>query len=99
LKLNFILHNKGLAFIVNLLGELGRDSVMGCGVLDNETFVTLHTLEDSRLLNCPLSNVRPFLVLVGTLRVLCGMGRLPPGLPVICELLQEIGFNRRGLPV
>lgn len=62
LRLDFILHNEGLALVVNLLGELGGDSVMGGRVLDNQTLVALHAREDGGLLNCPLANVGPVLL-------------------------------------
>jgi hypothetical protein len=93
LKLNFILDNEGLAFVINLLWKFGRDCMVSSGVLDNKTLVTFHSLEDMRLLYSPLSNICPFLILLArAFCVLLGMGRLPSGLPVICELLDEVGF-------
>ncbi len=86
LKLDLILNDEGLALVVDLLGELGRDGVVGGGVLDNKTLVTLHSLVDGGLLNSPLADVRPLLIILG---VLLGVGRLPPLLPVIGELFQE----------
>ncbi len=93
LKLNFVLDNKCLSLVLNLLGELGRDGVMSCGILDDKTFVTLHALIDMRLLYSPLSDVCPFLILVRTSCVLLGMGWLPSSLPIFCELLEEVGLE------
>jgi hypothetical protein len=87
------LDNESLALVLNLLGELRRDSVMGSSVLDNETLVALHALEDMRLLYSPLSNICPFLILVRALGVFFGMGWLPSSLPIVCELLNEVGFD------
>lgn len=86
LKLDLVLDDQGLALGVNLLGELGGDGVVGSRVLDNETVVTLHPLVDDGLLNCPLANVGPLLII---LAVLLSSGWFPPLLPVIGELLQE----------
>jgi hypothetical protein len=80
------LDDEGLALGVDLLRELGRDGVMGSRVLDDQTLVTLHALVDGRLLDSPLANVGP-LLLTGV--VLLRIGRLPPGLPVVGELLEE----------
>ena len=98
LKLHLILDNKSLILVVNRLGELGRDSVVSGGVLDNKTLIALDTFDLERLLDRPLADVSPFLrVFVGAGHVLLRMGRLPPGLPVIGELLEEIGLNGGGL--
>ena len=59
---DLILNNQSLALVVNLLGKLGRDGVVGSRVFHNKTLVTLNSLEDSRLLDSPLTNVGPFLV-------------------------------------
>jgi hypothetical protein len=93
LELDLILNNEGLALVVNLLGELGRDGMMSCGVLDHKTLVTFHALVDMRLLDSPFSYVCPFLILVGTLRVLLGVGRLPSRFPVVGELLDEVTLD------
>jgi hypothetical protein len=50
-----------------------------------------------RLLYSPLSNVGPFLVLVGALGVLLGVGWLPAVIPAICELLDEVTLDGGGL--
>jgi hypothetical protein len=50
-----------------------------------------------RLLYSPLSNVGPFLVLVGALGVLLGVGWLPAGIPAIYELLNEVTLDGGGL--
>jgi hypothetical protein len=93
LKLDFVLNNKCLSLVIDLLGELGRDGMMSCSVLDDKTLVALHALVDMWLFYSPFSNISPFLILVGTLCVLLGMGWLPSCLPVICELLKEIGLE------
>jgi hypothetical protein len=87
------LDNECLSLVLNLLGELGRDGMMSCGILDDKTFVALHALIDMRLLYSPLSNVCPFLILVRTPCVLLGMGWLPSCLPIVCELLEEVGLE------
>jgi hypothetical protein len=61
--------------------------VVGGGVFQHETLVTLDTLEDGRLLNSPLSNIGPVLLRVGV--GLLGMGGSPSLLPVIGKLLDE----------
>jgi hypothetical protein len=86
LELDLILNHEGLVFIVNLLGEFGRDGVMSSRVFHNETLITLHTLEDMGFLYGPFSNICPFLLLVSTLGVLLGMRWLPSLFPVIGEL-------------
>lgn len=100
LKLHLVLNNEGLALVVNLLGELGRDGVVSGGVLDDKTLVAVNSLVLVGLLNSPLANVGPFLFLlslVGAASVLLGVRRLPSGLPVIGELLQEVRLDGGGL--
>jgi len=87
LRLNLVLDHKGLALVVNLLRELGRDSVVSGRVLDDQTLVAFNTLEDSGLLDRPLANVGPVLLGLGII-LLCG-GALPPGLPIVGKLLKE----------
>ena len=93
MKLDLVLDNECLSLVLNLLGELGRDGMMSCGILDNKTFVALHALVYMRLLYSPLSNVCPFLIFVRTLCVLLGVRRLPSCLPIVCELLEEVGLE------
>ncbi len=93
MKLDLILDNEGLALVLNLLWELGRDGVVSGCILNNETFITFHSLEDSWLLDSPFSNVCPFLILVRALCVLLGVRWLPSSLPVVCELLDEVAFD------
>ena len=72
--------------------------MMGSSVLNNETLITLHPLEDGWLLDGPFSDICPLLVLLlSTLGVLLGMGRLPSGLPVTGELLYKVTFDGRWL--
>jgi hypothetical protein len=98
LKLDLILGNKGLALVVDLGGELGRDGVVSGRVLDNKSLVTVDTLIRDRLLNSPLANICPFLLfLVRASRVLLGSGWLPPLVPTVGELLEEIGLESGGL--
>jgi hypothetical protein len=67
--------------------------MMCSSVLDDKTLVALNALVDMGLLYSPFSNICPFLVLVRTLCVLLGMGRLPSCLPIVCELLEEVGLE------
>jgi hypothetical protein len=60
--------------------------VVGSGVLHDQTLVTIDTLEDGGLLDSPFANVGPVIL---RLVVLLRVGRLPPRLPVVRELLQE----------
>jgi hypothetical protein len=87
LRFDLVLNDQGLALVVNLFGELGRDGVVGGGVLHDQTLVALDTFEDRWLLNCPFTNISPLLIFLGV--VLLRMRRLPPRLPVIRELLEE----------
>jgi hypothetical protein len=66
-------------------------------VLYDKTLVALNALEDVRFLYGPLPNIGPFLILARVLGILLRMGWLPPGVPVICKLLNEIGFDGGGL--
>ena len=87
LKLDFVLNHKGLALIVDFLGEFGRDGVVSRGILDDKTFVAGHALVDVWLFHCPLADIGPlFLAILG---VLLGVGWLPSLLPVVGELLEE----------
>lgn len=95
LRLDLILDHQGLALVVNLLGELGRDGVVSSRVLHDQTLVALNSLEDGGLLNSPLANEGPVLLGLGV--VLLRVRELPPGLPVISELLQEGSLKRGGL--
>ena len=98
LKLDLILDNEGLILVIDFLGEFGRDSMVSGRVLDNEALVALDALVLDGLLDSPFSNVRPLLLLlVGAGRVLLRVRRLPALLPVIGELLQEVGLERSGL--
>jgi hypothetical protein len=67
--------------------------MMSCSVLDDKTLVALHALVDMGLFYSPFSDICPFLILVRTLCVLLGMGWLPSGLPIVCELLKEVGLE------
>jgi hypothetical protein len=93
LKLDFVLNDKGLSLVLNLLWELGRDRVMSCCVLDNKALIALHSLVDMGLFYSPLSNICPFLILVRALCVLLGVRWLPSCLPIVCELLKKVGLE------
>jgi hypothetical protein len=67
--------------------------MMSSGVLDDKALITLHALEGMRLLHSPFSNICPLLILVGALSILLSMGWLPSGLPIVCELLEEVRFD------
>lgn len=98
LELGLVLDDKSLALVVNLLGELGGDGVVGSLVLDDQALVSLHSLVDGGLLDGPLADVRPLLLLLAcALEVLLCVGRLPPRLPVIGELLKEGSLEGCGL--
>lgn len=61
--------------------------MVSSGVLNNKTLVALHALVDLGLLNSPLANVGPFLLV---LAVLLGVGRRP-------SLLQSsVNCSRKG---
>jgi hypothetical protein len=91
LKLHLVLYNQRLAFVVNLGREFGGDGMMGGSVLDDKTFVAIHSRVDSGLLYGPLSDIGPILVAFGILFL--GVRNLPPCLPVISELFDEGGFE------
>ena len=95
LELDLVLDNEGVVLVVDGLGELGGNGVMSSLVLDNKTLIALNTLEDSGLLDSPVANVRPLLI-VGLDVLLCVRG-LPSGLPIVCELLKEGSFQCGGL--
>lgn len=98
LELGLVLNNQSLALVVNLLGELGGDGVVSGLVLDNQALVALHSLVDGGLLDGPLADVRPLLLLLAcALEVLLCVGRLPSCLPVIGELLKEWTLEVCGL--
>ena len=94
LKLYLILHDQSLALVVDLLWEFGRNGMVSSSILDDESFVALHTLEHSWLLDSPFTNVCPFLVfLLRALGVLLGVRWLPSLFPVVCELLDEVTLD------
>jgi hypothetical protein len=98
LKLDFVLDDERLALGVHGLRELGRDGMMGGLVLDDQTFVALNALQLGRLLDGPVADVGPFLLGAGAcLLFLLGVRRLPPCVPVICELFKERGLQTGGL--
>ena len=95
MKLCLVLNYKGVVLVGDCLGEFGRDCVVGSFVLEDKTFVALDTTKNGGLLNRPGSDVSPLLLSV---LLLC-VGWLPSRLPVVCELLQERGFEGRGLVI
>lgn len=95
LKLDLVLNNEGVVLVVNGLGELGGDGVVSSLILDDKTLVTLHTLQNSRLLDGPVADVCPLLVI--SLDVLLCVRSLPSSLPVVCELLEERSLDCGGL--
>lgn len=95
MRLDLVLNHQGLALVVDLLGELGGDGVVSSGVLHDQTLVTIDTLQDSRLLNGPFTNVSPFIL--GLSVILLRVRRLPPSLPVVGELLKEGSLEGSGL--
>lgn len=62
---------------------------MGSLVLDYETFVANHAIEDVWLFDSPVANECPFLgILFLVVELLC-VRSFPPRLPIVCELFQE----------
>ena len=76
LKFDLILDNKCLCLVVDLLGKLCRDGVVGGRILDDKSFVTLNALKGLWLLNSPFANVGPIFFAFGI--VLLGPGDCPP---------------------
>ena len=66
---------------------------MGGDILDDQALVTLHTLVDGGLLDGPLADVGPFLGFVLALGVLLGARLFPALLPIVGELLEEVGLD------
>lgn len=64
---------------------------MSSRVLHNQALVAFHSLQDRRLLDLPGTDIGPILLRLGVL--LLGIGRSPPGCPVIGELLEERSFE------
>lgn len=93
MKLHFVLDDEGFSLVVDLLGELGRNCMMGCSILDNKTLIAFHALEDMGFFDSPFTNISPLLILVGAFGVLLGVGGLPSCLPVVCKLLEEVGLD------
>jgi hypothetical protein len=97
LELDLILHNEGLALVVDLGGEFGRDSMMSSRILHHETLVARDAGENLGLFNRPLSNICPVLFSLGVL--LLRMGWRPSRIPIISELFEEGGFQVRRLEI
>ena len=62
LEFDLILDNQRLSLGIDGLWEFGGDGMMGGLVLDYQPLVTLHALEDSWLLDGPVSNVSPLVL-------------------------------------
>ena len=67
--------------------------MMSSCVLDHKALVAMHALIDMGFFYSPFSNICPLLILVGALSIFLGMGWLPSGLPIVCKLLKEVGFD------
>lgn len=93
MKLNLVLNNKGFILVVNFLWEFGGDCMMSGLVLDDETLITNHAIEDGWLLDVPLSNIGPFFF--GGLVILLCARNFPSSLPVVGELFKERSFDGR----
>lgn len=87
LRLDLILNHQSLALVVNLLGELGGDSVVSSRVLHDETLVALHSVKNGCFFNSPVTNIGPVFVRLGV--VLFGVGSSPSGFPALGELFEE----------
>jgi hypothetical protein len=96
LKLNFILNNQRLALWIDRFVEFGGNGMMSSLVLHDETFVTNHTGEHSGFLDSPVANIGPFF-LSALLLFFLGVRRLPPTVPIRCELFEERGLEFSGL--
>ena len=70
LQLNLVLNDQGLASVVNLVRQLGRDGMVGSLRLCDEALVTLDNRDDG-LLDLPLADVAKRLTADGGL-----LGRL-----------------------
>lgn len=68
---------------------------MGRNILDDQTLVSLDTLEDGGFFNSPFANVGP--VLLGFGVFLLRMRGIPSRLPVIGKLFQERSLKLGGL--
>lgn len=64
-------------------------------VLDNKALVALDGQKFGRLLDRPLANICPVLFALRVL--LLGLGDLPSGFPVVCELLEERSLESKWL--
>jgi hypothetical protein len=62
-------------------------------ILNYQALITFHSLEDMWLLDSPLSNVCPFLVLIGAFGVLLSVRWLPAAFPVLAKLLNEVTLD------
>jgi hypothetical protein len=91
LWLDLVLNNQSLALVVDLLGELRRDGMVSCDVLDNQTLVANHAVEHGRFLDSPFTDVGPILLRLGVL--LLGVRGSPSRVPIGSELLEEGSFN------
>ena len=87
LRLDLILNHQSLALVVNLLGELGGDSVVSSRVLHDETLVALHSVKNGCFFNSPVTDIGPVFVRPGV--VLFGVGSSPSGFPALGELFEE----------
>ena len=87
LRFDLILNHQSLALVVNLLGELGGDSVVSSRVLHDETLVALHSVENGCFFDSPVTDIGPVFVRLGV--VLFSVGRSPSGFPALSELFEE----------
>jgi hypothetical protein len=72
---------------------------MECIAALTQAFVTFNTLQDSGLLNRPLSNIGPLLRGGLVLRIFFRMADLPPRVPVFGELFVEWSGNSQRLKI
>ena len=87
LKLHLILDYKRLTLVVDLLGKLRRDGMVGSLVLEDQTLVILNTLQHEGFLDLPVADVCPLFVGVGA-DIFLRIRGLPSCAPVIGELLK-----------
>lgn len=94
LVFDFVLYNKGFVGKSDGRREGGRDSVVGCLALRDETLVAVND-RDGRIFDIPFADIAEGLTPDGCL--LRGLGGCPSVSPVVSELLNERSLDLGGL--
>jgi hypothetical protein len=92
-----VLYDEGLSGVVDHRRKGGRNGMVCSGILDDESFLPDHALQNVGFLDGPLSDVAK--LLLAGLYLLGGMGRRPPFRPIGCELFDKQSLDRGGLYV